>query len=141
VAGALSARQGGAQFDGRGLRIALERRIAAHVAHQHLRRDSAGDDVAGEVHPADHALAREFKGPGLQLVLALGRHVGQQVGHGIGVGGMSAGVRKIATHIVDAGLDPGIHFVGSQPAEALLDRAHVPADGVLHVFSDLLQRR
>ena len=141
MAGALSARQGGAQFDGRSLGIALELRIAAHLAHQCLRRDSSGDQVAGEVHPADHALAREFTGPGVQLVGALGRHVGQQVGHGIGVGRMPAGVGKIATHIVDAGLDPGFHFIGTQPPEALLGGAHVPADGVLHVLGDLLERR
>jgi hypothetical protein len=141
VAGALSARQGGAQFDGRGLGIALEPGIAAHFAHQHLRRDSSGDEVAGEVHPTDHALAREFTRTGLQLVGALRRHIGQQVGHGIGEGRMPTGVGKIATHIVDAGLDPGFHFVGPQPAEALLGRAHVPTDGVLHVFGDLLERR
>jgi len=128
VAGALSARQGGAQFDGGGLRIALELGIAAHFAHQDLRRDSSGDEVAGEVHPADHALAREFTRPGLQLIRAFGRQVGQQVGHGIGVGRMSAGVGEVAADIVDAGLDPGLNFVGAQPAEALLGRAHVPAD-------------
>jgi hypothetical protein len=141
VAGALSARQGGAQFDGRSLGIALKLGTAAHFVHQCLRRDSSGDQVAGEVHSTDHALAREFTCPGLELVGALGRHVGQQVGHGIGVGRMSAGVGKIAAHIVDAGLDPGFHFVGPQPAEALLGRAHVPADGVLHVFSDLFECR
>jgi len=65
VAGALSARQGGAQFDGRSLRISLELRIAAHFVHQRLRRDSSGHQVAGEVHTADHALAREFTCPGL----------------------------------------------------------------------------
>jgi len=54
---------------------------------------------------------------------------------------MTAGVGKITTHIVDAGLDPGFHFVGAQTAKALLGRAHVPADGVLHVFSDLFERR
>jgi len=141
VAGALSARQSGAQFDGRGLSVALELGIAAHFVHQRLRRDSSGDEVAGEVHPADHALAREFTRPGLQLIRALGRQVGQQVGHGIGVGRMPAGVGEVAAHIVDAGLDPGFHFVGAQPAEALFGRAHVPADGVLHVPSDLLERR
>jgi len=141
VAGALSARQGGAQFDGRGPRIALELGTAAHFTHQRLRRDSSGDQVAGEVHSADHALAREFTCPGVQLFRALGRHVGQQVGHGIGVGRISAGVRKVTTHIVDARLDPGFHFVGPQAAEALLGRAHVPADGVLHLFSNLLERR
>jgi hypothetical protein len=141
VAGALSARQGGAQFDGRSLGIALELRIAAHIAHQCLRRDSAGDQVAGEVHPADHALAREFTGPGLQLARALGRQVGQQVGHGIGVGRVPAGVGEIAAHIIDAGLDPGFHFIGPQPAETLLGRTHVPADGVLHFFGDLLEHR
>ena len=123
------------------LRIALEVGIAAHVVHQRLRRDPAGDQVAGEVHAADHALAREFARPRLQLHGAFGRHVGQQVGHGIGVGRMSAGVGQVSAHIVDAGLDLGLHFVGSQPAEALLGRAHVRADGVLDVFGDLLERR
>ncbi len=141
MAGALSAQEGGAQFDGRGLRIALEVGAAAHFAHQCLRRDASGDQVAGEVHSTDHALAREFTRPCLQLAGALGRHVGQQVRHGIGIGRMSAGVRKITPHIVDAGLDTGFHFVGPQAAEALLGRAHVPADRVLHVFGDLLERR
>lgn len=141
MAGALSARQGSAHFDGRGLCIALELRITAHIAHQNLRCDSSGDEVAGEMHPADHALAREFTCPGVQLVRAFGRHVGQQVGHGIGIGRMSAGVGEIAADVVDAGLNPGFHFVGPQPPEALLGRAHVPADGVLHFFSDLLEGR
>jgi hypothetical protein len=65
VAGALSARQGGAQFDGRSLGIALKLGTAAHFVHQCLRRDSSGDQVAGEVHSTDHALARELTCPGL----------------------------------------------------------------------------
>jgi hypothetical protein len=112
-----------------------------HVAHQRLRRDSSRDEIAGVVHAANHALAREFTGPRLELGSTLGRHAGQQVGHGIAVGRMAAGVGEVTGHIVDAGLNPGFHFVGSQPAEVILGRAHVRADGTLHVFGELLERR
>lgn len=92
MAGALSARQGGAQFATGGLRVALKFGISLHFLHQRLRGDSPGDQVAGEVHTADHALTREFARPCVQLEGAFGRHVGEQVGHRVAVGRMSAGV-------------------------------------------------
>jgi hypothetical protein len=92
------------------------------------------------MHAANHALPREFIGARQQCFAALGDHVGQQQGHDVAVGGVAAGIRKIALHVADAGSHARFDLVGTQAAEAVFRRAHVRAHVVFRAPGEPLQR-